>query len=154
LSEQTVRLEELLPLMEEQLAAGRKVRFSPKGTSMLPMLRQGRDSVVLSPVPARLKKYDLPLYRRTNGQFVLHRIVKVGETYTCIGDNQYQLEAGVRQEQMIAVVTAFVRNGREHSVEEWPYRAYCRLWHSSRPLRYGWVRSKGKIKAMLKRLFR
>ena len=146
-----MRLEQLLPLMEEQLAAGQNVRFSPRGTSMLPMLRQGLDSVVLSPVPARLKKYDLPLYRRENGQFVLHRVVKVGKTYTCIGDNQYLLESGLSHGQMIAVVTAFVRDGREHSVEEWGYRAYCRIWHYSRPVRRLWIRCKGSAKSVLKR---
>lgn len=151
MSNRIVQLEQLLPLMEEQLSAGKNVRFSPRGTSMLPMLRQGKDSVVLSPVPERLKKYDLPLYRRENGQFVLHRIVKAEETYTCIGDNQYHLESGLRHEQMIAVVTAFVRDGQEHSVEEWRYRAYCRIWHYSRPVRYGFARCKGVVKTVLKR---
>ena len=30
----------------------------PGGVSMLPMLRQGLDQVVLSPLPEKLKKYD------------------------------------------------------------------------------------------------
>ena len=153
MSERTVRLEQLLPLMEEQLAAGKKVRFSPRGTSMLPMLRQGQDSVVLSPVSEKLKKYDLPLYRRENGQCVPHRVVKAEETYSCIGDNQYPLETGGRHEQMIALVTAFVRNGRERSVEDWRYQAYCRIWHYSRPVRYICGRCKGILKSLLKRLF-
>ena len=79
--------QELLPLIREQLAQGGSVRIAPNGTSMLPMLRQGMDTVVLSPVPERLQKYDIPFYRRDNGQFVLHRITAVGETYACIGDN-------------------------------------------------------------------
>lgn len=151
--ERSVRLEQMLPLMEEQLASGQSVRFSPKGTSMLPMLRQGKDSVVLSPVPERLKKFDLPLYRREDGQFVLHRVVKVGETYTCIGDNQYELEPGLRHEQMIALVTAFTRGDREHSVEEWGYRVYCRVWHYSRPVRYALARCKRLVKFLLRRMF-
>lgn len=125
-----------MPLIRERLAAGQTLRFSPRGTSMLPMLRQGRDSVVLAPVPATLKKYDLPLYQRDNGQFVLHRVVAAGETYTCIGDNQFQLETGLRHDQMIAVVTAFSRGGREISVTSPGHRLYCRLWHWSRPVRY------------------
>lgn len=125
-----------MPLIRERLAAGQTVRFSPRGTSMLPMLRQGRDSVVLAPVPETLKKYDLPLYQRGNGQFVLHRVVAVGDTYTCIGDNQFQLETGLRHDQMIAVVTAFSRGGREISVTSSGHRLYCRLWHWSRPVRY------------------
>lgn len=151
MSERNVSLEELLPLIEERLAAGQSVRFSPMGTSMLPMLRQGRDSVVLSPVPERLKKYDLPLYRRENGQFVLHRVVEAGETYTCMGDNQYRPEPGLRHGQMIALVTAFVRNGREHAVDARGYRAYCRIWHWSRPARYVCARCRSKIKSVWKR---
>lgn len=140
--------QELLPLIREQIAHGGSVRIAPRGTSMLPMLRQGVDTVVLSPVPQRLKKYDIPFYRRDNGQFVLHRIVAVGETYTCIGDNQFQLEPGVREDQLIAVVTSFTRSGREISVTSLGYRCYCRFWHYSRPVRcflrrgLGWLRRK------------
>ena len=105
---------------------------------MLPMMREGTDAVVLSPVPQRLKKYDLPLYRRENGQFVLHRIVKAGESYTCMGDNQFWKEDGLSHTQMIAVVSTFSRSGKEHSVNELGYRLYCRVWHYSRPVRRLW----------------
>lgn len=126
------RLEQLLPIIEEQLQNGQSVRFTTNGTSMLPMLRDGKDQVLLSPLPERLKKYDLPLYRRENGQFVLHRIVGVGETYTCVGDNQFDLERGLRQQQMIGVVTEFTRKGKTYSVNAFSYKLYCRLWHYSR----------------------
>ena len=127
-----LQLEQLMPLFREKLEQGESVRFYPRGISMLPMLRQGIDSVVLSPLPERLKKYDLPLYRRENGQFVMHRIVKVGETITCIGDNQFCLEHGLKQEQMIGIVTAFYRGEKRHSVTEFGYGLYCRLWHYTR----------------------
>lgn len=138
MSEHNVCFEELLPLIRERIAEGESVRFPPRGTSMLPMIRQGVDNVVLSPLPEKLKKYDIPFYRRKDGQFVLHRIVKVGETYTCIGDNQFLLEPGVAYEQMIGVVTAFTRGDRQHSVREPGYWLYCRFWHYSRPLRRLW----------------
>lgn len=133
-------LDALMPLFREQLEAGQSVRFSPRGVSMLPMLRQGIDSVVLSPLPEKLKKYDLPLYQRQDGHYVLHRIVAAGETYTCMGDNQFVPEPGLKQEQMIAVVTAFYRGHREIRVSNPGYRVYCRLWHYSRPLRRFWRR--------------
>ena len=116
---------------------------------MLPMLRQGIDSVVLSPVPEQLKKYDLPLYKRDNGKFVLHRIIAAGETYTCMGDNQFQPEAGLRQDQMIAVVTSFTRGDREISCRAWHYRLYCRFWHYSRPVRHFWRRGIGWLRRHL-----
>lgn len=135
-----VALDELMPLIREQLAAGSNVRFSPQGISMLPMLRQGVDSVVLSPLPGRLRKYDLPLYQRTDGKYVLHRIVAAGETYTCMGDNQFVPEPGLTHDRMIAVVTAFYRDSRKISVTDPGYRLYCRFWHYSRPLRRFWRR--------------
>ncbi len=134
MSEVKVQLEELLPLIEECLREGRSFTFAPHGVSMLPMLRQGRDTVTLSPIPERLRKYDLPLYRRPDGKFILHRIVGTAAdgTYTCIGDHQFVFETGVRPEWMIAVVTKFTRDSREHSVKEFTYRLYCRVWHYSR----------------------
>ena len=141
-----MRLEQLMPLIREYLAAGKTVKFSPRGISMLPMLRQGIDDVVLSPLPEKLKKYDLPLYQRDDGHFVLHRIVRVGETYTCIGDNQFELEHGLRHDQMIALVTAFYRNGKYHSVNELTYRIYCRFCHYSRGLRHFWRRGIGWLR--------
>ena len=132
-------MEALMPLFRERLAAGQQVRFSPMGTSMLPMLRQGRDSVVLSPAPERLSRYDLPLYRRDNGAYVLHRILSVEAdgTYTCCGDNQWHLEKGLRRDQMIAVVESFSRRGDDRWVSgnDRKYRLYTRIWMTARPLR-------------------
>lgn len=141
-------MEEIAALMQESFAAGQDVHFSPKGVSMLPMLRQGIDSVTLSPIRQSLKKYDIPLYRRDNGAYVLHRIVRIGKTYTCIGDNQYTFEPGVRQDQMIAVVTTFTRGNREISVKDPFYKLYVRFWHCSRPAR----KFAGRVKRKLKRV--
>lgn len=152
MSEHKVRLEQMLPLLQERLAAGQDVQFTPRGISMQPMLRDGQDNVTLSPVRGPLKKYDLPLYRRTDGQFVLHRVVSVsGQTYTCIGDNQFVLEPGVEHSWVIGVVTAFTRKDRRWSVNSALYQFYCRFWHISRPVRHLWRRGWGKLKRSLKK---
>lgn len=140
LSEKEVELKRLMPLIREYLSKGRTVTFSPQGISMLPMLRQGIDSVVLSPVPEKLRKYDLPLYQRDNGKYILHRVVAVGDTYTCIGDNQFAFEYGVRHDQVIGVVSGFYRGDKYHDVTEFGYRFYCCFWHYSRGLRHFWRR--------------
>lgn len=141
-----IELDSLMPIIREQLALGQSVRFSPRGVSMLPMLRQGIDSVTLSPLPPRLKKYDLPLYRRADGKYILHRIVEAGETYTCIGDNQFVCEPGVTHGQMIALVTEFFRNGRACRVDSPAYRLYCIFWHHTRPVRHFWRRGIGWLR--------
>lgn len=127
-----VRLQDVMPIIRQKLSEGQSVRLYPKGVSMLPMLRQGIDSVLLSPLPGKLKKYDLPLYQRRDGHYVLHRIVKVGQTYTCIGDNQYKYEPGVRHEQLIAVVTGYYRDEEFRSVKSFRYKFYCRFRHWTR----------------------
>lgn len=147
--EMVPHMEELMPLITEVLENGGSVRFHPRGTSMLPMLRQDIDSVVLSPIRGDLRKYDLPLYQRDNGKYVLHRIVGAGNTYTCAGDNQFVFESGIRRDQMIAVVTAFFRGNREITVSAVPYQLYCRVWHYSRPLRRFWCRGIGWIQRHL-----
>ena len=146
---QQVRMDDMMPLMREKLAAGHTVQLSPVGISMLPMLRQGRDCVSLKPISGRLKKYDIPLYQRDDGHYVLHRIVKVGETYTCIGDNQFREEAGVRQDQLIAVVAGFTRDGKYRGVETLSYRVYCRFWHYTRSLRWFYRGVKRRLRRML-----
>ncbi len=144
--EAVVGLEQMMPLIQEQLENGGTVSFTPRGISMRPMLEGGRDQVILAPLPGQLKKYDLPLYRRDNGQFVLHRIVRAGETYTCVGDNQFALESHVRQDQLLAVVTGFVRKGKTYTVNQLSYRLYCRFWHWSRPMRYLYRRGIGFLR--------
>ena len=151
LQNNSARLEDLLPVIQSYLADGKAVRFSPKGTSMLPMLRQDVDSVELHAVNGTLRKYDLPLYRRDNGQFVLHRIVRVGDNYTCVGDNQFDLERGIRHDQMIGVVRAFYRKDRRILTTNIFYIIYCRFWHYSRGWRHLWRRGKGWLRRHLRR---
>ena len=145
----TVTMDDLMPLFRERLVAGQSIRFSPRGVSMLPMLRQGIDSVTLSPAPEKLKKYDLPLYQRDDGKYILHRVLKADDTYTCIGDNQFVFEYGVRHNQIIAVVTSFNRGDREIPVTAMTYQLYCHFWHYSRPMRRFWRRGMGWLRRHL-----
>lgn len=140
-----------MPLVIEQLANGQNVRnLSFRGVSMLPMLRQGKDTVDVSPLPAQLKKYDLPIYHGPNGKYLMHRIVGITDThYICLGDNTMDFEK-IAPEQMVAVVTAFTRNGKRISVDDPIYQLYCRLWRPTRPIRKFWRRAIGFLRRRLK----
>lgn len=150
LHKRNVALDSLMPLIRQELSEGRSVRFAPRGISMLPMLRQGLDTVTISPVSGRLKKHDLPLYQRDDGKYILHRIIRVGETYTCMGDNQTVKETGVRHDQMIGLVTAFTRGEKTISVENWRYRLYCRVWAFTRFPRYCWRKGISLLRRLAK----
>lgn len=132
MTERKIRLEDAMPLIRERLSEGYEVTFAPKGRSMLPFLKEGRDTVTLAAPPTKLKKYDIPLYQRENGQYVLHRVVRVGTTYTCIGDNQFVLESGISHSQIVAVCTSFVRKGKRIYANDPLYRLYAFVWYYSR----------------------
>ena len=151
--EQSVHAAEIMTLLCERLDAGQKVpNLTFAGISMLPMLRQGKDSVELAPLPERLKKYDLPLYRGENGNYVMHRVVEVREDcYICLGDNTYHYER-VAPERMAAVVCAFNRAGKRISVENRWYQMYCRVWCAVFPVRRFIKRMEWRLKGAEKRL--
>lgn len=125
-----------MAFVTERLAAGQTVRYLRfRGISMMPMLRQGKDSVELSPLPQKLDKYDLPVYRRSDGQYVMHRVVAVkADHYICLGDNTLAFEH-IYPEQMIGIVSAFKRGDRRIEVSDPAYRVYCRLWRLTHPVR-------------------
>ncbi len=115
---------------EDYLKTHGTLTYSNVGVSMLPLLRQGRDLFIVRRKGAdRCKVGDVVLYRRPPEQYVLHRVIEVRlNDYVILGDNCIQKESGVRDEEIIGVMTGFVRNGREHSVTEAGYRAYSALW--------------------------
>ena len=95
---------------------------------MRPMLRQYRDSVRLEPVNGQLQPGDIALYKRENGRYILHRVIRLTkEGYLFCGDNQAELEK-VDQDQLIALVTGYVKNGKLHTLNSISYRLYCFVW--------------------------
>ena len=143
--------DELIPLLKERLEAGQTIRYLHfRGTSMLPMLRQKKDAVELSPLPERLKPYDLPVYERKSGQLVMHRVVAVKEDYyICLGDNTEKFEK-IYPEQMMGIVSVFWRGDKRIEVTSPLYRLYCRLWRPTRPLRILYKRAKRLLRRCFK----
>lgn len=137
-----VTMQELLPFIEEALNNDKTFTIPITGTSMLPLLVQGRDTVTLKKCDAPLKKGDLPLYRRKDGAFVLHRVVQVNSdnSYTMCGDNQFLKEKGIEHSQIIGVVTEIKRKDKAFSVEDKKYRLYVKLGLLLLNIRYPYKR--------------
>lgn len=96
------------------------------GSSMYPMLRDRRDTVVIRKYAGRLKKYDVPLYKR-NGRYILHRIVKVlPDSYIIRGDNCRRKEYGITDQDIIGVLREFYRDDKKIDMEGIAYRLYVR----------------------------
>ena len=114
---------------EKELNENGRLIYRNAGDSMKPLIRQGKDLVVIEKAEGRLKKYDVPLYRRNNGQYVLHRILKVRkDDYVLCGDNRRMREYGIGDEQIIGVLTAVIRDGKEIPVSSMACRVYAHIW--------------------------
>lgn len=144
--------DELMELVQERLAQGHKVRYLPfVGVSMLPMLRQKKDSVELAPLPERLKKYDLPVYRYPSGKYVMHRVVAVKDDhYVCLGDNTVEYET-IYPEMLIGVVSAFKRGEKRIEVDDPGYRLYSRVWVAISPVRRFLQKTKQWLRRLIKK---
>lgn len=136
-SSKEAQMSEMIDIIIEKLNMGGTVTFTPHGESMLPMLRDGEDIVVLEKPKGRLHLFDVPLYRRDDGSFVLHRVIDFCRdgSYVMCGDHQLRKERGIRDDNIIGVLTAFYRKGKPYSVSSLRYRAYVNFWYYTRPFR-------------------
>lgn len=122
-----VRFEDLFPIIEETVSKGNQFSFCAFGISMLPYIRNGKDLVTLGPVEKDLKANDIVFYRRPNGQFVLHRIIRTRPdgSFDLCGDNQYSIEKGVLRSQVIAKFISLERNGKIIRPKDFSSRIWC-----------------------------
>ena len=123
--------------IEKQLRENGFYVSTTVGVSMWPMLRNRRDRVILRPLKSgeRLSRFDLPLYRRSDGRYVLHRVIGVKDDHYIIrGDNTYKKEK-VKDCQIIGVVSEFYRKDRHILADNKKYHAYIRFWNLIYPVR-------------------
>ena len=124
-----IRISDYDSLIREVLSTGGEFRLYPHGTSMLPLLRQGRDSVSLRQVDSPIRKNDILFYQRPDGSYVLHRVRTVTpKELTMWGDNQTAPERGVCPDWIIGRVTRIFRDDKEVSCDGSRYRRYLGLW--------------------------
>ena len=116
-------------LIREVLASGGEFRLYPHGTSMFPLLRQGRDSVALRRLDRPARAQDILFYQRADGSYVLHRVKKATPKGMILwGDNQTVLEHGVTGDQIIGYAARIFRDDNEVDCRSMKYRAYLWLW--------------------------
>ncbi|MGN0490621.1 S24/S26 family peptidase [Ruminococcus sp.] len=122
---------------EEYLENNEKLIYRNTGTSMLPLLKQGRDFFIVEKVNNRpLRKYDVVLYKRKPDKYVLHRIIKIKDgKYVIRGDNCINKEYGITDDDIIGIMTGFIRKGRQHSTCEFFYKLYSVCHCALSPLR-------------------
>jgi len=118
---------------EQLLERDGHLAYTNKGVSMMPLLRQSRDIMIIRRKGEyHCKKLDAVLFKRRNSRgidYVMHRVLRVNRdgTYWIIGDNCVTGET-VAEADVIGILTAVVRDGRTIPVTDPGYRMYVNIW--------------------------
>lgn len=141
----------------EQILSSEGVYVSTTvGTSMYPMLRNRRDTIVVRPLEEgeRLKKFDIPLYRRGE-KYVLHRIIKVlPDGYNILGDNCAKIEKNIPDSAVIGVLREYWRGDKKKSLDSLGYKLYVRVWYVIIPIRCLYRKTRAFCGRIYRKLFR
>lgn len=121
---------------EEALSAGKTLRINPEGTSMLPLIKAGRDSIYINGVFFEdVKKGDIILYRDEYHRLILHRLVKKTPTaFYTVGDNQLVAAGPYKKEALLGKMVGMNRKGKFLDSRQTSMRLYSSIWMVRRRL--------------------
>lgn len=122
---------------EEYLRKYHTLTYKNVGVSMLPLLKQGRDSFTVHEVKPdeSCKIWDVVLYKRGT-HYVLHRIIKIyNDSYDILGDNCIGIERRIPKTDVLGVMTEFTHKGKRCTTRDLRYRLYVFLWCRPYPVR-------------------
>ena len=139
--------------IEEVLAREGKYVGPTVGVSMLPMLKNRRDTIIVKPKTERLKRLDVALYHRGD-DYVLHRVLKpVEDGYIIRGDNCYSLEH-IPEEDVFGVLTEFYRKDKHYFCTDKKYLRYAERRLKTYKFRAFFVKLKWKIKGAARKILK
>lgn len=125
-----IKIDELIPLINEAFNNNKTFTMPIKGTSMQPLWHTG--SLVELDKISSVKPRDILFYQREDGSYVLHRLWKIKNgKYYMIGDHQLILET-INPNQCFAKVIAYhTKKGKKKNMNNFTYKLYCfslRFW--------------------------
>ena len=146
MQKETLKIEEVLDLQGQYVGP-------TVGVSMLPMLKNRRDTIVVKPKTARLQPLDVALYRRGK-DYVLHRVIKpVKDGYIIRGDNCYADEY-ILEDDVFGVLTEFFRKDKHYFCTDKKYIRYAKRRVKNYKTRRFFIRIKWKLKGVAKRILK
>ena len=147
-----IKSSNLFPLISEILDNGQSTKISVSGNSMYPFLRDGIDSVELTKGNfEQLSRGDIVMIQRSDGSYVMHRILKKNKDhFYMIGDAQQWIEGPLYPNQLVARVTAIWRKEKRISCSSCCLRFLAGLWLYLRPFRYFFIWEYRKLRKLLR----
>lgn len=135
---------------ETQLKESGFLVFTNKGISMMPLIRQDKDIMVIRRLEKPPQIYDAVLFIRDNGQYILHRVIRKNRdgSYFIRGDNCIAGE-NIRPEKIIGILCEIKRDGETLKVTDPKYIKYLKTLK----LRFLWLVLKTKARQFLLKIY-
>lgn len=127
----------LLENIKADLLAGRRVKLQARGWSMLPMIWNDRDNLILAPIDRdKLSVGQIVFAQTGSGRYIVHRIVRiVGTRVELRGDGNPYQEEYVHPQTIIGELVAVERKGKLLKKGDCLWTMTERLWPRSGNLR-------------------
>lgn len=135
-------------VMRDLVNEGKEVSMLVSGSSMSPFLIHYRDTIYFARPERELRAGDMVFYQRDDGQFIMHRIIRVRRDgcYDIVGDNQTEIERGVRRDQIFAIITRVKRKGKWIMPGDFWWVFFAHVWRRMIPVRRVVARSYAILK--------
>lgn len=141
---------------ERELAENGKLVYTNVGVSMLPLIREKRDVMVIETCKEAPKRLDAVLFLRDGvqgrGKYVVHRILNIRKdgSYFIAGDHDCSGEI-VPKDQILGVLTSLTRDGKPYAFRGFAYWCYLHLWCAPYHLRFFFLRVFRAVKVFFSR---
>lgn len=127
--------EHLFEGVRDLIQQGHTVTIRVKGGSMMPLLHDGRDSVVLAPC-TKPRRGLVVLAEISPGNYVLHRIIHIDENrITLMGDGNLSGVERCTTANIIGVAIKIIRNEKEIPLKGRWWNIYSSFWLHLLPIR-------------------
>ncbi len=127
-----------------------------KGFSMMPLIRQNRDTIIVKKLKNPPKENDVLLYKNKYGKYVLHRVIKVLKNgYVIRGDNNFFNEYDIKKENIIGILEGFYRDDKYIDCNKNKlYKIYIQLNRRTYYLRKILSKSRSLLSKIIHAIFR
>ena len=128
--------DQLISMLRSLTEEGKDVSLLISGSSLAPCLVHQRDYILFGKPNRELRKGDMVFFQRTNGYYVMHRILRVEpEGYYIVGDAQTDIEGPIKREQIFGLIKKVQRKGKWIDEHNFWWRFFEKIWINVVPLR-------------------
>lgn len=125
-----------------------------EGSSMMPLIRRGKDPVTIAPLLHPVRIGDVVLLTTGAGRYVVHRVWKInGKKIRTLGDNCVNPDPWITQDCVLGQAILYSRSNVRHRLDTTAARLWGRAWMAVFPLRKCCIQLKGVVRRYYRKLF-